>query len=97
MDKRLETIRDKIDITIAKCGLACEVCMHFNHECLGCEKENRIKSRCLIFNCAEEKKIQYCIRCQEFPCKLMVGLSKAYCPVYTEINQTSKHYSHLVR
>jgi hypothetical protein len=75
----------KIDITIARCGLACEVCKHFNQECLGCEKENRLNNRCLIFHCAEEKNIQYCIQCQEFPCKFMVGLSKAYCPVYSEI------------
>ncbi len=75
---------EKIGITIARCGLACEVCKHFNRECLGCETENRLNSICLIFNCAQEKKIQYCIQCQEFPCKLM-NLSKAYCPVYSEI------------
>jgi hypothetical protein len=81
----------EMEITIARCGLACEVCKHFNRECLGCEKENRLKSRCLIFNCAKEKRIQYCIQCQEFPCKLMVGLSKAYCPVFTEIKLRQLH------
>jgi len=75
----------KTYINIARCGLACEVCTHFNQECLGCEKENELNSGCLIFNCAEGKNIRYCTQCQEFPCKLMVGLSKAYCPVYAGI------------
>jgi hypothetical protein len=76
---------EKIGITIARCGIACEVCKHFNKECLGCEAENRFNSRCLIFNCAQEKNVQYCIQCQEFPCKFMRGISKAYCPVYSEL------------
>jgi hypothetical protein len=72
-----------MDILIGRCGLACEVCKNFNHGCFGCEEENRLKSTCLIFNCAEEKRIQYCLRCIEYPCKLMRGLSKSYCPVFT--------------
>jgi hypothetical protein len=70
---------------IAKCGLACEACMHFNQECLGCQREITLNKKCLIFNCAEEKKIENCLQCREFPCKLMMGLSKAYCPVYKGI------------
>lgn len=78
-------------ITIAKCGLACEVCLHFiNRDCLGCVKENELNIRCLIFKCTVEKNIQYCIQCMEFPCKFMQGISKAYCPVLTEIKSKTK-------
>ncbi len=74
-----------MEITIGRCGLACEVCKNFNQGCLGCEEENRLKNTCLIFNCAEEKSIQYCLQCLEYQCKLMRGLSKSYCPVFTDI------------
>ena len=70
---------------IARCGLACEICKHFNKECLGCEKENSFSNRCLIFNCSKEKNIKYCLQCKEYPCRLMVGLSKSYCPIYSEL------------
>jgi hypothetical protein len=88
---------EKTYITIAKCGLACEVCQHFiNRDCLGCIKENELNSRCLIFKCAEEKNIQYCIQCMEFPCKFMQGISKAYCPVLTEIKSRIKVLPYVV-
>ncbi len=88
---------DKIGITIARCGIACEVCQYFiNKDCLGCVKENELNSRCLIFKCAEEKNIRYCIQCMEFPCKFMRGISKAYCPVFTEIKSRIKALSYLV-
>jgi hypothetical protein len=74
-----------MEITIGKCGLACGYCRHFNRGCMGCEEENGFKRRCLIFECAEDKNTKYCIQCQEFPCNLMRGLSRAYCPVFTTI------------
>jgi hypothetical protein len=73
-------------VAIARCGLACEVCMHFDLKCLGCEKENSFNSRCPIYDCSKEKKIKYCLECMEYPCKFMVGLSKAYCPIHSVIN-----------
>ena len=74
-----------MDITIGRCGVACEVCKNFNHGCYGCNIENQSKNPCLIYLCAEEKNIQYCLQCDEFPCNLMKGLSKSYCPVFTKI------------
>ncbi len=74
------------EIIVARCGIACQVCKHFiSGDCTGCEKENIFNNRCLIFNCAEEKNVEYCIQCEEYPCKFMVGLSKAYCPIFNEI------------
>jgi len=72
-------------VTIARCGLACEICNNFNMECLGCENENSNNKRCVIFNCSTEKNIKYCLQCNEYPCRLMIGLSKSYCPIYSEI------------
>lgn len=72
-----------MDITIGRCGLACGVCKKYNNGCLGCIEQNEIENTCVIFNCAEEKSVKYCIQCQEYPCRLIHGLSKAYCPVFT--------------
>jgi hypothetical protein len=80
-----------MEITIARCGLACEVCTHFiNQGCHGCEKENGLESRCLLFRCAQKKNVQYCLQCDAYPCMLMVGLSRAYCPIYTKIKAQNK-------
>jgi hypothetical protein len=80
-----------MEITIARCGFACEICKHFiNQGCRGCEKENRSESGCLIFKCAKEKDVQYCFQCDEYPCMLMVGLSRAYCPIFTKIKAQNK-------
>jgi len=71
-------------VTIARCGLACEVCQYFiNQKCLGCEMEYECNSRCLIFNCTEKRQIKYCLQCPEFPCGFM-NLSKTYCPVFSK-------------
>ena len=75
----------EMDLTIGKCGIACGLCKNFNNGCQGCEIENYSKHACIIFNCAEKKKISYCQKCVEFPCNLMRGLSKSYCPVFTSI------------
>jgi len=69
---------------IGKCGLACGVCKNFNIGCGGCVKQNIGQNICLIYNCAEEKSINYCLKCKDYPCNLMRGLSKAYCPVFTK-------------
>ena len=71
-------------VTIARCGLACEICQHFiNQKCLGCEMENEIDNRCLIFNCAKKRQIKYCLQCPKFPCEFM-NLSRIYCPVFSK-------------
>ncbi|MFU8767298.1 MAG: DUF3795 domain-containing protein [Candidatus Methanoperedens sp.] len=82
-----------MDIIIGKCGIACGVCKNYNNGCLGCEKENSQNDLCLIFRCAEEKAIRYCLQCGTYPCSLMRGLSKSYCPVFSkiEINTVIEH------
>lgn len=80
-----------MEITIARCGFTCEICKYYiNQGCRGCEKENKFESRCLIFNCAKDKNVQYCLQCDAYPCTLMVGLSRAYCPILTKIKAQNK-------
>ena len=74
-----------MDIEIGKCGLACEICKNYNNGCLGCIKENNDKQLCVIYKCANKKDIQYCLQCEEFPCKLILGISKSYCPIFSRI------------
>jgi len=74
----------KIVVIIGKCGIACGLCKNFNNGCLGCEKENIYRHVCIIFNCAENKNIECCLKCDDYPCKLM-KVSKSYCPVFTLI------------
>jgi len=74
-----------MELEIGRCGVACGVCKRFNEECLGCEEENRAKNTCIVFICAEKKNVSYCIQCPDNPCNLMRGLSKAYCPVISQI------------
>jgi len=49
-----------MDLTIGKCGIACELCKNFNKGCFGCETENFSKHACIIFKCAEKKNVRYC-------------------------------------
>lgn len=87
-----EKVVKKMVVTIARCGLACEVCQYFiDQKCLGCEMEHEFNSRCLIFNCTEKKHIKYCLQCPEFPCELM-NLSKTYCPVFSKFNNLELPY-----
>jgi hypothetical protein len=74
-----------MEINIGRCGIACEFCKHFDMKCLGCEEENIKENKCIIYNCAAEKNIKYCIQCSEAPCNLMRGLSRAYCPVFSDL------------
>ena len=74
-----------MDIEIGKCGITCGICKNYNNGCLGCIKENNDKSICIIFKCANENDVQYCLQCEEFPCNLSRGLSKSYCPVFSRI------------
>jgi hypothetical protein len=83
---------NRVKITVARCGIACEACILFIcKECSGCEMENTQITRCLIFKCAKEKNVNICLQCPEYPCYLMVGLSRAYCPVHSEIKSSKKN------
>lgn len=77
-----------MDILIGRCGIACGLCKQYDHVCLGCEEENREEKNCIVYNCAVKKDINYCIQCQEAPCRILRGLSKAYCPAGSDLKIT---------
>ena len=64
----------------AACGMACEVC-GFKELCGGCpsgtdqkapERLEQIKNifgaPCAVLECAIKSKVDYCLRCDKFPC-----------------------------
>ncbi len=66
----------------AACGMACEVC-GFKETCGGCvpgtdpkasERLEKIKtmmgSPCMVLECARKNNIDYCLRCDKFPCEI---------------------------
>ena len=67
MEKRLNEL--------APCGVYCGACPSFNKTCLGCASESKNQKRtskwgCAVRNCCYiDKEINYCIECDNFPCK----------------------------
>ncbi len=61
----------------APCGVFCGACPSYGKSCLGCGSEDhkqRRKSKwgCKIRNCCfQEKNLNFCIECDEFPCPLL--------------------------
>ncbi len=62
----------------APCGFNCGLCKKHisgNNPCPGCliESRNKAKSalKCKIKACLSKKRVKYCGRCSEFPCKLI--------------------------
>ncbi|TFH40981.1 MAG: hypothetical protein E4G94_08675 [ANME-2 cluster archaeon] len=37
----------------------------------------------MIYNCATDKDVKSCLSCVEYPCKLITGISRSYCPVHS--------------
>jgi hypothetical protein len=62
-------------IELAPCGVFCKACPSFNKTCLGCSSDSKNQKRkskwsCKIRKCCyEEKKIDYCGYCGNFPCE----------------------------
>ena len=69
----------------AACGVACEVCGFLTKgDCIigGCvagtdekapqkqEKLRAIGTPCAVLECAIKNEVDYCLRCEEFPCEV---------------------------
>lgn len=70
----MSTQKFKILSELAPCGIYCGACPSFRKSCFGCssEKEQKRKSKwnCNLRTCCyTAKKKNYCIECDEFPCK----------------------------
>ena len=77
---------EKIDnIMFAPCGMNCNLCIKHissNNPCPGCliDSPNKNKSalKCKIKHCLDKKRVKYCGRCSEFPCKIIKKQDKNY-------------------
>lgn len=64
-------------LELAPCGVYCGACPAFNKTCRGCASEDRNQNRCnkwgcKIRNCCyDQKKLDYCVDCEQFPCKII--------------------------
>ena len=84
-------IRTKTNSTnttlIAPCGINCRLCRAYTRDrksCPGCRGDDTLKSSscvtCHIKNCEKKinGKIEYCFKCDEFPCTRLTHLDKRY-------------------
>ncbi len=61
---------------LSPCGVYCGACPSFNKSCFGCsssDKNQKRKSKwsCKIRNCCyNQKGLDYCANCEQFPCKI---------------------------
>lgn len=86
MREKTMKMPEQIDtIMFAPCGMNCKLCikhMSANNPCPGCliDSPNKTKNalKCKIKKCLETKRVKYCGRCSEFPCKLMKKQDKNY-------------------
>jgi len=70
---------DKLSRQIGACGVYCGFCAAFRLEqnrCFGCEWASRLlrkaresKRGCVFWECTQDKNVECCFQCEEFPCK----------------------------
>ena len=93
-------------MAISACGMACDICKLQDACGGGCypgthekvpARQEQIKRKlghtCPILRCAREKNVDYCLRCDDFPCAIHfekeVVYSKKYLKTYK--NYMEKH------
>lgn len=78
----------------APCGVYCGACPSFEKTCWGCgsaDKNQKRKSKwgCKIRSCCfDERNLDFCIDCEDFPCNLTEKLKNSY------FNQDKFQYRH---
>lgn len=61
----------------SRCGILCSEC-EFKEKgmCIGCTLiENPFWGKCPIKKCAEDKSLNHCGECAEFPCELLISFA----------------------
>ena len=70
-------IMDKTNSLIGKCGFYCGSCpTYVEGECTGCRTAHN-KGDCYTFDCVDNKNIDYCGLCKDFPCNEIMTREKA--------------------
>jgi len=61
----------------SRCGIYCSECEY--KESMGCKGcvniENPFWGKCEIKKCVEDKSLNHCGECKEFPCELLISFS----------------------
>ena len=69
--------QNEIEALIGKCGFFCKSCPTFaNGDCLGCRKAHK-RGDCFTFDCVDERRVEYCGLCRDFPCDALFNREKA--------------------
>lgn len=69
-----KTLAKKLPNELSPCGVFCGACPSFEKTCLGCASESQSQQRISKWNCKirkccyEEKGLDFCGDCAEFPC-----------------------------
>jgi len=88
-------------MAISACGMACDICKLQEACGGGClpgthkdapvrqeQIKNKLGHTCPILACAMEKKVDYCLRCDDFPCDIHfekeVVFSRKYLKTYKD-------------
>lgn len=62
----------------SRCGTKCSECMYKEKvNCVGCVSMNKPfwGEKCLVKNCCENKNLEFCGQCKDFPCELLKEFS----------------------
>lgn len=91
-------------VELAPCGVYCGACPSFDKTCKGCASEDRNQNRsskwsCKIRTCCyDQKKLDYCIDCEKFPCTIIdkkLISSHTYDPRYKYRHEIPNIFSNL--
>lgn len=88
----------------AACGIDCEIC-ELKPECGGCpsgtdpgakdrldELKKDIGMICPVLKCAMEKNVDYCLRCNDFPCDIHYKYNYPYSDLFLDNLKVIKTY-----
>ncbi len=64
----------------SRCGVCCNSCDHKEEwGCKGClNMDKPTWGECEVKKCCEEKKLDFCGECMEFPCEMLSNMGKEY-------------------
>jgi len=71
---------------VGKCGIYCGACRLYNlKKCEGCLKLYANKeAKCPYYKCVENREINSCGECQEFPCERHYGPMAVYAKMFLD-------------
>lgn len=77
-------MKKEIPDTLSVCGVYCIACPSYNISCLAYHSKDKGQKRiskwkCRLRTCALEKKgVDFCVYCDEFPCKLLRNFADSH-------------------